>query len=89
VVAFHEQFQELVGRFGLVPRDDQTQREFAQVVEDNLRARLTSASLERFPGELAELFYRVRFGDGTLDPAEAANVELRMRQLKAILMASG
>jgi protein-glutamine gamma-glutamyltransferase len=86
VVAFYEQFQMLVSHAGLTPRNDQTQREFAWQVEETLNARLVAAGLQRFPGELAELFYRVRFGDGTLHPLETAEIENRLNRLRAALL---
>jgi transglutaminase-like putative cysteine protease len=87
MIAFYEQFQALVGVAGLAPREDQTQREFARQVEQSLGDRLAPAGLATFPSELAELFYRVRFGDDLLQPAETTNVEVRLERLRAALLA--
>ena len=85
MIAFYEHFQALVGLAGLTPREDQTQREFARQVEQSLGERLRPAGLATFPSELAELFYRVRFGDDRLQPAETTNVEERLERLRAAL----
>lgn len=87
VVAFYEQFQALVGIAGFFPRIDQTQLEFARQVEQGLAGRKAPAVLLHFPGELAELFYHVRFGDRLMQPVEIAEVEHRLKQLKAFLKA--
>jgi transglutaminase-like putative cysteine protease len=85
VVAFYEQFEALVAVLGLYPRHDQTQREFAALVEASLAERLNRAGLTRFPTELSELFYRVRFGAAELQPVEAVEVENRLQRLKESL----
>lgn len=89
VVAFYEQFQALVHSQGLAPRRHQTQREFARQVEDALGERLAPAGLHRFPSELTELFYRVRFGNGSLHPAEVEGLDQRLARLKESLMPTG
>jgi transglutaminase-like putative cysteine protease len=85
VVAFYAQFQALVAALGLLPRHDQTQREFAAEVEAALAERLSRAGLAHFPSELSELFYRVRFGAAELQPAETIEVEHRLQRLKESL----
>jgi len=89
VVAFYEQFQTLVCAAGISPRDDQTQREFAREVEEALAGRLASAGLMRFPTELTEQFYLVRFGEGLLQPAQVAALERRLKRLKETLLPAG
>jgi hypothetical protein len=86
IVAFYAQFQSLVGIAGLIPRMDQTQREFARHVESVLAGRLAPAGLGRFPTQLAELFYRVRFGNGSLASPETADIEHRLDLLKEALL---
>lgn len=89
VVAFYQQFLELVGAAGFIRRDEQTQREFAQDVERALGERLAVAGLGQFPTQLAELFYRVRFGDGALETTEVSDVETRLAHLAASLSTNG
>ncbi len=89
VVAFYEQFQSLAYAAGFAPRDDQTQREFAHEVEEALVARLAPAGLNRFPSELTEQFYLVRFGEGLLQPAQVAALEDRLKRLKESLLPAG
>lgn len=85
IVAFYEQFQTLMHAAGLAPRLDQTQREFARHVEQSFAAHLATSGLQSFPTDLAELFYRVRFGDGLLQPTELIEVEQRLAQLAKIV----
>jgi hypothetical protein len=86
VIAFYEQFQALVAARGFAPRRDQTQREFALQVEQSLAERLEPAGLHRFPSELTELFYRVRFGNGSLQAAEVEGLDRRLEYLKQSLL---
>jgi hypothetical protein len=85
IVAFYEHYQALVRAAGLTPRHDQTQREFAQLVEQALSGKLDPAGLRQFPTQLAELFYRVRFGAGSLQPRETEEIEQQLMQLKRAL----
>ncbi|RPI82993.1 MAG: DUF3488 domain-containing protein, partial [Planctomycetaceae bacterium] len=78
VVAFYEQFTRLLSERGLVRQPQQTQREFARVVATTLDGRLLAPGLARFPEEVTELFYRVRFGDGALSPDDLVSVERRL-----------
>jgi hypothetical protein len=85
IVAFYEQFLSLTSAAGFSRRDDQTQREFARHVEEVLGERLAASDLRQFPSELAELFYRVRFGAGRLEPLEAGDIEQRLIRLEGAL----
>jgi len=85
IVEFYEQFLLLVSAAGFARRGDQTQREFAHQLEEALRDRLAAAQLSQFPSELAELFYRVRFGAGRLEPVEAGDIEHRLTRLASAL----
>lgn len=85
IVEFYEQFLSLMRTAGQARRDDQTQREFASHVEEALSDRLTASDLRQFPSELAELFYRVRFGSGRLEALEAGNIEQRLGRLESAL----
>ena len=85
VVAFYAEFQALLISVGFARRLDQTQREFARQIEQALSERLSAAGLHRFPSELASLFYRVRFGNGLLEPVESAAVEESLSRLRESL----
>jgi hypothetical protein len=85
MVAFYEQFVALVNPLGLVRLPHQTQREFAWQVEQALAGRLTAAGIARFPSELVELFYRVRFGEAPLPLAATADIEHRLGLLEKSL----
>jgi transglutaminase-like putative cysteine protease len=85
IVEFYEQFLSLASAAGFARRDNQTQREFARQLEEVLGDRLAAAELSRFPSELAELFYKVRFGAGRLEPLEAGDIEQRLSRLAGAL----
>jgi len=85
IVEFYERFLTLMSASGFARREDQTQREFARQVEEALGDRLAASNLSQFPGELAELFYRVRFGEGRLEPLEAGDIEQRLIRLEGAL----
>ena len=56
---------------------------------DLLAGRLVPAGLDKFPTELTELFYHVRFGNGSLPPAEVKGLEQRLERLKESLLPTG
>jgi hypothetical protein len=85
IVEFYQQFLSLASAAGFARRRDQTQREFARQLEEVLGDRLAAAELSRFPSELAELFYKVRFGAGRLEPLEAGDIEHRLTRLAGAL----
>lgn len=85
IVAFYEEFLRLVETAGLSRRRNQTQREFAREIERSLAGRLGPADLQRFPSELAELFYRVRFGSEVLPAADEQQIESRLNRLRESL----
>ena len=85
IVEFYEQFLSLVNAAGFARRENQTQREFAAQVEEALGQRLAKVNLSQFPSELAELFYRVRFGASRLEPLEVEDIEHRLTRLEGAL----
>ena len=85
IVEFYERFLSLVNAAGFARRDNQTQREFAAQLEEALGSRLANVNLSEFPSELAELFYRVRFGAARLEPLEVAEIAQRLTQLEVAL----
>lgn len=85
VVEFYERFVVAVSTRGLAPETSQTQREFARHVELNLNGSLSHASLAGLPADVAELYYRVRFGGGTLDPSEGELLDRRLSEFEECL----
>jgi hypothetical protein len=85
IVEFYEEFLSLVSAAGFARGENQTQREFAREVEEALGDRLAASELRQFPSELAELFYRVRFGEGRLEPLEVEDLEHRLVRLEGAL----
>lgn len=69
-VDFYERFLKLTARRGVVRAEGQTAREFCQGAGRVLFELLQPAGLQAFPAQLADQFYRVRFGGETLPPEE-------------------
>lgn len=80
VVSFYEHFNDLVEKRGLVRQPHQTQREFAREVATTLNGQLRDQALDQFPVEVADLFYRVRFGDAELSATDLAGIERRLEE---------
>ncbi len=85
VVRFYDQFTEEVARRGLVRSANQTQREFAKLVQNQLNGRLENSGLSEFPREVTELFYQVRFGDQQLAVADLERLEQQLKQFASAL----
>ena len=66
-VEFYRRFEALLARRGLVRPPSQTQREFAARAGRELAQRTGDERLAVLPVQVAEAFYRVRFGGATLD----------------------
>lgn len=87
-IDFYERFLKVLAREQLAWRAEQTQREFARDVEAALSPRLAPAGLAELPGQLADAFYRVRFGALPLEPAERQTLARQLDQLEACLARS-
>lgn len=74
LVPFYERFLELMQSIDRFPAEAQTAQEFAAEIRSEWGSRLESAGLSSFPERLAQLFYRVRFAEQTLDPREEAEL---------------
>ncbi len=89
VVAFYERFLAVVQRHGCHKTASQTPLEFAAAVAERFAPVLESVGLRGFPCELAELFYRVRFGATALPPETVRALEGRLKQFEHALQAGG
>jgi protein-glutamine gamma-glutamyltransferase len=85
VIRFYEQFLLLVASRGQHPRSDQTQREFASQVALVLEPTLVAHGLVRFPSDITEVFYRVRFGGSDLSPQELGDLETSLARFNESL----
>lgn len=61
-VDFYERFRKICEKQGIYRENDQTQREYANMVCEDWKNRLNQSDLEEIPEEIAEYYYRVRFG---------------------------
>jgi hypothetical protein len=83
---FHRRLLALLARhLRLRPRPGQTPRELAVAAGAALAARPATAALADLPGQVVELFYRVRFGGRPLGEAEGREIEARLDALARAL----
>jgi transglutaminase-like putative cysteine protease len=81
IVEFYEKFLKLVGASGLRLQRHQTQREFAEQVERFFEEPLRSAGLTTLPRDVADLYYRARFGKIELPSSEISELDKRIGRL--------
>jgi hypothetical protein len=81
-VAFYRRFEAVLARRGLVRPASRTQREFAVWAGRELAQRAGDPGLALLPLQVAEAFYRVRFGRAALDKQQREAVEQALTQLE-------
>jgi transglutaminase-like putative cysteine protease len=83
-------YQRLVGLLGrhtpLQPTSGQTPREFGVAARQFLQAMPGLSALAELPGQVVELFYRVRFGGRPLSEIEVRALEVELLQLAEALV---
>jgi hypothetical protein len=67
----------------------QTPRELAIAASKALASLPTTASLAGLPEQVVDIFYRVRFGDVSPEPAEVLRINARLDELARALIRSG
>jgi transglutaminase-like putative cysteine protease len=82
VVEFYRRFERALARQRIVRGDGQTQREFAGRARQALAQRGADSTLLDSTQDVADAFYRVRFGHAPLDSAEAEAVEHAVAMLE-------
>lgn len=87
-VEFLERFVKLLAAQGIHWQDGETPREFAQTSQGLLADRLSRCKLSTFPTDLAELYYRVRFGDQPLSATESTALNSKLADLEKLLNGS-
>ena len=87
-IEFYERYRGILAALGLHRETSQTQREFSRNVEGELSVLLTSSGLIDLPLELADQFYRVRFGAVPLEDDEIRNLDDSLNRLEACLAAA-
>ena len=80
-MAFYRRLEALLARRGLRRRPGQTQREFAAEAAGRLPGG-RGGDLARSAACVAEAFYQVRFGPGSLDNRQAQTVEQALKELE-------
>jgi hypothetical protein len=81
-VEFYRRLETLLARLGLIRAAQETQREFAREAGVKIAAATGQAHLADLPIQVAEAFYRVRFGGIPLDSPQTEAVEQALNQLK-------
>ncbi len=84
-VTFYRRFREIVEQAGLAPERSQTAREFSRSVERMLDRQLDEAGLANLPTNIADEFYRVRFGGENLSTIDEDRIERRLWRLESCL----
>jgi hypothetical protein len=80
-VDFYERFRTIVARAGLERAVAETHREFGGHVERSMAQQLETCGLEDLPADLADYFYRVRYGSQNLSAAERSSVAAKLDML--------
>ncbi len=86
-VDFYQRLETILARLRLSREAGQTQREYAASVGGQLAESPRWRHVASLPKKIVEAFYRVRFGDRTLDNQQAQAVEQALAQLEAALKA--
>lgn len=87
-VEFYRRLEHALKRHKMLRPQNQTQREFAQTVGAQLADDAATQAVAGVPGQVAGAFYRVRFGQATLDRSEAEAVEHALSRLEHALAAA-
>lgn len=84
-VEFYRRLEAILAQHRLVRLPSQTQREFALRVGDELAADPRTFNVAPIPRKIAEMFYRVRFGQAHLLPTQLESVDHGLLELSAAL----
>jgi hypothetical protein len=84
-VEFYRRLEQLLAKIGCERRASQTQREFAIEAGQSLAGAAPAANERNLPARIVEYFYRVRFGQQQLAPAELREVEEFLRSVDDVV----
>ncbi len=87
-VEFYRKFESILAKHGIRRSDQQTPSEFAASVTDRLSHNGSNESLQEIPGNVVDLFYRVRFGGDRLDTSDMQRLESWLGKLQKNLSKS-
>jgi transglutaminase-like putative cysteine protease len=88
-VEFYVRLETALAGAKLLRSADQTQREFIQTASGELAESPATRSVASLPRKIVEAFYRVRFGGGTLDDADRAEIDAALAAITAALAPDG
>jgi transglutaminase-like putative cysteine protease len=80
---FYGRLEQLLKRHGIVRGPGETQHEFAMAVGGHLAESPATHLAAHLPGDIADAFYRVRFGHVPLDREQVENVERALLELES------
>jgi len=83
-VAFYRRFEALLAKRGLVRPVNQTQLEFARVAGSQLAGQTGALPAAALARRVVDSFYRVRFGQATLDSRQAEALELVLAEIEGL-----
>ncbi|QDU46926.1 Protein-glutamine gamma-glutamyltransferase [Symmachiella dynata] len=84
LVEFYQRFQVLTRRMGFVRQPQQTQREYAAAIQQVVDATAEEPEMNNVSNEIADSFYRVRFGDDPLNAEEQRQVDQQLQLMEAL-----
>lgn len=84
LVEFYQRFQVLTRRMGFVRQPHQTQREYASAIQQVVDTSSEEPEMNNVSNAIADSFYRVRFGDDTLDAEEQRQVDRQLQLMEAL-----
>jgi protein-glutamine gamma-glutamyltransferase len=85
IAPFHARLIEILIEHGFRPRPSQTAREFASFVSTQLAREPTTASVAHVPLDAADTYYRVRFGNESLEEPDRLALEAGLNRLDEAL----
>ncbi|MCA9039365.1 MAG: hypothetical protein KDA65_03355, partial [Planctomycetaceae bacterium] len=81
-VYFNERFKQICQKQGLVKRKNQTDREFAQQVQDSWKEYLLPHGLQNFPSQLNLWYYQIRFGSKEPETGELGPINEQLERFE-------
>jgi hypothetical protein len=85
IAPFHARLVAILVEHGFRPRPSQTAREFTSFVATQLARDPTTAAVAQVPLDAADTYYRVRFGNQSLDEPDRLALEERLNRLDKAL----
>jgi protein-glutamine gamma-glutamyltransferase len=84
-VEFYERFRKMCEKQGIYRTEEQTQLEFATTIHDKWDKQLKADNLEHLPEEIADHYYRIRFGHEELSETVTRNLLEKLKTLETLI----